>query len=110
MFGLGSSRPYESSVLRGRDETLTDFVGEMLRCQIATESDDPRRELRVGGGDAVAVRLEECQHRDEGEALVAVEKRLAFGDAVREDGCLKRDVGVVVVRVRRRAGQRSLER
>ena len=54
--------------------------------------------------------FEEGEHGDEREPLVAVEEALALGDAVCEHRRLQGEVGVLVVRVARRAGERSFER
>lgn len=97
------------STTADRDERRLDPRGELFRARAGGEVEDPRRELGIGSFDSIAVDLEECQHRDEREALVAINEGLAFGDAVREDRCLQGEIGVLVVRVRGRSGERSFQ-
>ena len=92
-----------------RTRCATDSLREPLRCIAGAEAEDPTRELLIGGGDACAVDLEEGQHRDEADRLVAVDEELAFGQSVGEHRCLKRGVGAVVVRVRSRTAKRALQ-
>lgn len=66
---------------------------------------------RSGSGhfDAVAIQLEERQHRDERQALVGVDERLALGDAVRQDGGLQRKIGIFVVGLATRPAESALK-
>jgi hypothetical protein len=75
----------------------------------AARSRDPVDEFGVGGLDAVAVELEEGQHGDEREPLVAVDEELPLGDAVGEHRRLQREVGVLVVGVGCRSGERGFQ-
>ena len=57
----------------------------------------------------MAIHLEERQHRDERNALVAVQKRLPLGNTVRKHCSLTREVGPFVVRMNRRPSERALQ-
>jgi hypothetical protein len=68
--------------------------------------------LRACGpcSDPVTVELQEGQHRDEREALVAVYERLSLGDPVGEHRRLEGKIGLLIVRVARRPAKRAINR
>jgi hypothetical protein len=76
----------------GRDQAGADALRNLGRGRAGAEADDPVCELAVRDSDAVAVELQERQHRDERNMFVAVEGRLSLGDAVGEFRCLEDDV------------------
>ncbi len=70
----------------------------------------PRRNRREFGIDRIdAVPVDLGEHRDQREALVAVDEGLALGDAVGKRSRLQRKVGVLVVRICARPSQRAFE-
>lgn len=86
-----------------------DCLGYDLRTIARTEAEDPIRQFWVRRLDPPAVDLQEGQHGDKGRTLVAVDELLAFGDPVRQDGRLERQIGVLLVRVRFGSCERTLQ-
>src|SRR6266536_289759 len=83
----------------GRSQTRANWLCELLGRDVGAELDDPLGQLGVCGLEQAAVCFEEGEHRDEREPLVAVEERLALGDAVCEHRGLECKVGALIVRV-----------
>ncbi len=73
--------------------------GDILGRRPSAEADDPGGKLRIVGDQHIAVELEEGDQRDKGFPLVPVDEGLGLGDAVRKDGGLQGEVGLLVVRV-----------
>src|SRR5581483_5875728 len=103
----GDGRSWLSTADRG--ERRSDAFGEVVRRGAGREVEDPGGELGVGSLDAVAVELEEGQHGDQREPLVAVDEELPLGDAVGEHRRLQGEVGVLVAGVGRRSGERAFQ-
>jgi hypothetical protein len=95
--------------LRDRPHCVAHRRRELLGRGPGAEAEDPLGEIGIGRFEQVAVQLEERQHRDERQALVGVDERLALGDAVRQDGGLQGDIGLFVVGVAARPGESALE-
>jgi hypothetical protein len=75
----------------------------------STQAEDPSREFGVWHIQSKAVDLEKGEHCDERESLIAIDERLAFGDAMRERGGLESEIRLLVEQVVARAFERALE-
>lgn len=95
--------------LRDRPHCVAHERRELLGLTAGGKPEDPVGEVRIRRFYAVAVELEERQHRDERQALVGVDERLALGDAVRKHSGLQRDIGVLVIGVAARPAEGALE-
>lgn len=88
---------------------ITEFPGEVFGRQSRAQAEYPLCALLLAGSQIQAIDQEECPHRRQGGALVAIDEMLSLGYAMRQNGGLHRDVRALVVGVSCRPPQGGFE-